>query len=77
MATKQSNWVQRGRGIATRLRAKWGAAAVAARERTRELIARDRAEARAEAAVGGAGADRAALRGGGKRAEEDRPTESS
>ena len=76
MATQQSNWVQRGRAIATRLRAKWGAA-VAARERTRELIARDRAEARAEAAVGGGGADRAALRGGGKRAEEDRPTESS
>ena len=72
MATQQSNWVQRGRAIATRLRAKWGAA-VAARERTRELIARDRAEA----AVGGGGADRAALRGGGKRAEEDRPTESS
>ena len=76
MATQQSNWVQRGRGIATRLRAKWGAAVVV-RERTRELIARDRAEARAEAAVGGAGADRAALRGGGKRAEEDRTTESS
>ena len=76
MATQQSNWVQRGRAIATRLRAKWGAAVAArerTRERTRELIARDRAEA----AVGGGGADRAALRGGGKRAEEDRPTESS
>ena len=76
MATQKSDWVQRGRGVVKRLRAKWGAV-VAARERTRELIARDRAEARAEAAVGGAGADRAALRGAGKRAEEDRTTESS
>ena len=52
MATKKSDWVQRGRGVATRLREKWGAAVaragqrVAARERTRELIARDRTEAR-------------------------------
>ena len=56
MATKKSDWVQRGRGVATRLREKWGAAAAragqrvaavrAARERTRERIARDREEAR-------------------------------
>ena len=56
MATKKGDGVQRGRGVATRLREKWGAvvaravqrvaATRAARERTRELIVRDRTEAR-------------------------------
>ena len=50
MGAKQSDWVQRGRGVVQRLREKWGTARErAARERAGELIARDRAEARAEA----------------------------
>ena len=82
MATKKSDWVQRGRGVATRLREKWGAAVaragqrVEAAEAARELITRDRAEARAEAVkVVARGSSTWKRRG--KRAAGDRPTESS
>ena len=53
MGAKQSDWVERGRGVVQRLREKWGTA----RERAGELIARDRAEARAEARCGWSGSD--------------------